>query len=529
MKFVQTKLKNILGASVLLLALTTGCKKDYTELDPLSSLSEVTAFTTAANIELTVNGMYNRAAVGIYEGGAGRGYPFGSANTEQGDMRGEDMINLQSFYLITYQNTYTPTTANNKNHWEQLYGLINQTNVIIQGVTGAVEQAVISSETGDAYIGEALFLRALAHHELLIHFCRPYSDNPGSNLGIPYRTIAYTTPESVAEGMTLDRGTVEAAYQNVLADLDEAENLLPDARTAKDLSISRATKGAAIAIKSRVKLFMQDYPGVIAEATKLGAASTADFSSPIGAYKLEADPTAPFLSFKNNAESIFSIAQSVNANPGVNGAISGMYGPSSLDGRDLIAVSPNLYNAKFWIAADLRKTELTFKQEGGSRPFVYAYKYRKYGDNDDWNPIVRYSEVLLNAAEAYAYTGNNGQALRLLNAVRDRSVGVSNSYGTTVPQGDVKQAIYDERRVEFFAEGKRWGDLHRLAQTPYNTAGIPAKVLPNQLSAAVYDGSTILTPALGAVAYSNFRFVWPMPATEVDSNPTLRAQQNPGY
>lgn len=528
MKPLKLRYRNIIGGSLLLLALTSACKKDFTELDPLASLSETTAFETPENIQLTVNGMYWQAAVGLYEGGAGRGYPFGAASTEQGDMRGEDMVNLQAFFQITYENTYTTTTANNKNHWEQLYALINQCNVIIQGVTGAVENGIIEADIGDAYRGEAVFLRALAHHELLIHFCRPYSDDPTTNMGVPYRTTAFTSTESVNEGLTLDRGNVADAYAHVVADLDEAESLLPASRSESDLHISRATKGAAIALKTRVKLFMEDYAGVISEGAKLGAEGAGGFTSEIGSYALTSDPTGPFLNFKNNSESIFSIAQSVNANPGVNGAISGMFGPSSLQGRDLIAMSPNLYNASFWLANDLRKTELTYKQETGSRPFVYAYKYRKYGDNDDWNPIIRYAEVLLNVAEAFAYQGDEAQSLRLLNAVRDRSVPSDQSYGTRVPD-DLKLAIYNERRIEFFAEGKRWGDLHRLAQTPYNTEGIPAKVLPAQLTNEAYDGTTILKPNQAAVPYSNFRFVWPLPSTEVDANPTLRAQQNPGY
>jgi len=379
------------------------------------------------------------------------------------------------------------------------------------------------------YKGEALFLRALAHHELLVHFSRPYRDNPTTNLGVPYSTIAYTTPESVEEGLKLDRGNVADSYKKVVADLDEAEALLPASYSANDLSISRATKGAAIGLKTRVKLFMQDYAGAIAEGAKLGTdANVGSFKSPLNSYTLAADPTIPFVNFKNNVESIFSIAQSVNSNAGVNGAISGMYGPSTLNGRDLIAMSPNLYNADFWLADDARKTTLTYKQNTGSRPFVFAYKYRNYGINDTWNPILRYSEVLLNVAEAYAYTGNNAQALRLLNAVRDRSVGADHSFGTAAPS-DLKLAIYNERRIEFFAEGKRWGDLHRLAGTPYNTSGIPAKVLPSQLTGDVYDGKTILKPSQAALPYANFRFVWPLPSSEVDANPTLRAQQNPGY
>jgi len=517
----------------LAFVLSMGSCEKFTELDPLGDLGENITFSTPENVELAVNGMYWQAAVGNYNSGSGRGYPFGAASAEQGDMRGEDMVNLQAFYRITYENTYTPTSANNVNHWEQLYALVNRCNVIIEGVDGAASGGVIDAATANAYKGEALFLRALAHHELLVHFCRPYADNPTANLGVPYRKTAVTNVPAVGQGLAQKRGTVAETYAELLKDLDDAENLLPETRDDAGLRISRATKGAAIALKTRVKLHQGDYTGVIAEGAKLGTdASSGDFSSAIGGYKLEADPKTPFLNYTNNAESIFSIAISDKANPGVNGAITNMYGPASLGARDLIAVSPNLYNAPFWLPTDKRKMELTYKQDvpNGDYNFVFAYKYRKFGAAiDDWNPIIRYAEVLLNAAEAYAYNGNDSQALRLLNAVRDRSVDASDSFGGT-PPADLKQAVYNERRIEFFAEGKRWPDIHRLAlDATYGTGGIPGKVLPAQLTSAVYDGSTLLTPSLGAVAYSDRLFVWPIPQSELNANPTLREQQNPGW
>lgn len=524
------KLKNtkIIAVSIVALCISFSSCKKFTELDPLSSLSENTAFSTPANIELAINGMNWQAAVGTYNGDAGRGYPFGGASIEQGDMRGEDMINLQSFFQITYENTYTVSSANNVNHWEQLYALINQCNVIIQGVEGAVNSGVISADIGDPYKGEALFLRALAHHELLIHFSRPYADNPTSNFGVPYRTIAVTSAEGAVDATAEPRGTVAEAYAKLLLDLDLAESILPENRAA-GLKISRPTKGAAIALKTRIKLHQGDYPGVVAEGKKLGTdVTSASFTSAIGGYKLEVDPTVPFTNFTNNAESIYSVAQSTKANGGVNGAITSMYSPSALNGRDLIGVSPILYNASFWLKDDLRRKELTYKQTVGDRPYVYAYKYKKYGDNDDWNPILRYSEVLLNVAEAYAYDGNETQALRLLNAVRDRSVGASNSFGNVKPV-DLKKAIYNERRVEFFAEGKRWADIHRLALSPYGTGGIPAKILQTQLKPEIYDGQTVLVPGQKVVPYAEKDFVWPIPQSELDANPVLRGQQNPGW
>lgn len=525
----------IIGASLLALCLSFNSCKDFTELEPLEELSETVAFNTPENIELAVNGMYWQAAVGRYDPGTGlttgRGYPFGGASIEQGEMRGEDMINLQAFYQITYQNNYTPTSANNVNHWEQLYALVNQCNVIVEGVEGALEAGVIETEAGNAYIGEALFLRALAHHELLIHFARPYAEDP-TKPGVPYRTVAITTAERANENITQGRGTVAEAYEKLLEDLDAAEDLLPATRAN---GIARATKGAAIALKTRVMLHQEDYQGVIAEGAKLGAdATSGDFTSSIGNYTLEASPVDVFVSKRtDNTESIFSIAQSQNSNGGVNGAITSMFSPADLNGRDLIAISPNLYNAGFWLADDIRKTELTFDQtgsEGSDFPYVYTYKYRRYGVNDDWNPIIRYAEVLLNVAEAYAYEGDNSRALRLLNAVRDRSVGTANSFGTTVP-ADLKLAIYNERRIEFLAEGRRWADIHRLALKPaaYGGGGVPAKVRANQLNPDVYGGSIMLPPSQAALPYTDHRFVWPIPQSELNANPTLRAEQNPNY
>lgn len=531
-KYISITIGKAMAVAGILVA--ASCS-DFTELDPLASLSESTAFTTPANVDLAANGVYQAAAVGFYSGGAGRGYPFGAASTQQGEMRGEDMVNLQQFYLITYEATYSPTTANNVNHWEQLYALINQANVLIEGVQRASASGIIGSDVAQVYEAEGRFLRALAHHELLIHFCRPYADGNGSHPGVPYRTKSTTSLAAVQEGLAMGRGTVAECYQQLLEDLDFAEANLPEVNPAS--RIARASRGAAIALKTRIKLHQQDYVGVIAEGAKMGTdAMNGAFSSPVGGYRLEALPETPFRSQSNNVESIFSIANSAVSNGGVNGALANMFGPSALGARDLIATNPNLYNAEFWVDGDLRRENLHYRQETGDYRLVFNTKYNDYGVFGDWNPIIRYAEVLLNVAEAYARQGNTAQALRLLNAVRDRSVPAEASFGDTAP-ADLIQAILNERRIEFTAEGKRWLDIHRLALDPdYGTGGIPAKVLSTQLTGtggglALYDLTTrpYVEPALPAIPYSDFRFVWPIPTSELDSNPTLRGQQNPGW
>ncbi|SFE22500.1 RagB/SusD family nutrient uptake outer membrane protein [Spirosoma endophyticum] len=524
----QVATGTLLGA----LLLVSSCK-NFTELNPLASLSETTAFTSPNSIELVANGVYQAAAVGLYNGAAGRGYPFGAASIEQGEMRGEDMVNLQAFYDITYRATYNTTSANNVNLWEQLYALINQTNVLIDGVSKAGTSGIITPVVAIQYEAEGRFLRALSHHELLIHFSRPFADGAGSKPGVPYREKAITSTTSVQEGLAQDRGTVAQTYAKILADLDFAETNLPATRsgTGSANGIARATSGAAIALKTRIKLHMQDWAGVVTEGAKLGtAATTGTFTSPIGSYKLEASPETPFTSYQANTESIFSIANSATSNGGTNGALPGMLGPVSLGGRDLVATSPNLYNAPFWVTGDTRRTLLQVKQSTGSYPFYFNYKYRQYTTRADWAPILRYPEVLLNVAEAYARQNTTAQAFLLLNAVRNRSVPAAERFATAPT--DLIQAILNERRIEFAGEGRRWPDIHRLSlDTKYSTNGIPAKVDVSQIKATSYDltARPMLAPIIAAIPYNDYRFLWPIPTSEISINPTLRAQQNPNY
>ncbi|MCJ8211803.1 RagB/SusD family nutrient uptake outer membrane protein [Mucilaginibacter sp. RS28] len=526
------------------------CKK-FTELQPLSSLSTTTAFSTTANVELAANGMYNTAAVGTYNGGGGRGYAFGAASIEQGEMRGEDMINIASFYQITYQATYDASTgsANNYNMWINLYSLINQCNTFIAGVRQAASSGVLTAANASAYEGEARFLRALAHHELLIQFCRPYLDGNGSQMGVPYRTIAINSQAAVQDALQLDRGTVAQDYTKILEDLDYAENNLPSAQ-----KITRATKGAAIALKTRIKLHMGDWAGVITEGAKLGTSGTAPFTSPVGNYKLTASPDGPFYTgvsslsgnYANNTESVFSVAQSSLANGSVNGALPNMFGPASIiingvtssqGGRNLVCTSPNLYNASFWVTGDLRRSLLQIQQGTTNAKYFFNWKYRDVTTQSDYAPIIRYAEVLLNVAEAYARTNNTTQALALLNAVRNRAVvNVADQYtvASFATSKAMTQAILNERRIEFAGEGRRWADIHRLAKdADFTTGGIPAKILIAQVKG---DGSSydvvnrpVITPSFAAIPYSDYRFIWPIPAPELTANPTLAKQQNPNY
>ena len=108
---------------------------------------------------------------------------------------------------------------------------------------------------------------------------------------------------------------------------------------------------------------------------------------------------------------------------------------------------------------------------------------------------MRYSEVLLNLAEALARRNGAGdmvKSIALLNAVRQRS----DASVTLAPatQAALITAILLERRIEFLGEGLRNNDLMRLLQTIPSKGAVPAKAPTDQ------------------------GYIWPISATEMSLN-----------
>lgn len=536
------KNRQLFFAAFIFGLLTLSCKK-VLDVAPYTVFSDLTAFDTPTRIESAMNGVYDAAQSGFYAGNTSRGYPFGAASIEQGEMRGEDLNNDQAFYQGTYESTQNSTSANQRYMFENLYALINTANVAIAGVTGAVAKNVIPQALGNQYIGEARFLRALAHHELVINYARPYADGNGSQTGIIYRDVAINSDASVAEASSQTRTTVADNYTKILADLDFAEaNLAPGTLTTSTGAVIpktfRATKAAAIALKMRVKMHMQDWAGVITEGNKIVGAG---FTSPIGGWKLMPNPGDPFVLPGNTDENIFSIRNDANDNPGANGSLARMLTSPATSGRGLVKVSPIIYNLPAWRCDDKRRNLLALYTPA-SAPATASYFTTKYKDavnQTDPAPIIRYAEVLLTLAEAEARTaaGVSTRAVDLLNAVRNRALVDPATQQYTVAgfatKTDLLKAILNERRIEFLAEGKRWGDIHRLVTDPVlGTGGIPAKIGNGAIRLTQYSCAAGSAPyasalTLGAIPYSDYRFIWPIPLSETQTNPNYA--QNPNY
>jgi len=527
--------------SILLVSvgvLIAGCTDQAIDLSPKSTISYDVAFETAALCELAIVGCFDAAQSGYYPGNnQRRGYPFGAASVQQGDMKGEDMLNVAAFFAVTYNADYGISSPNGKAHWECTYQMINKINIVIEGLATALENGAITQDFYNDGVAQLRFLRALGFHEMLIYFAMPYAATAdASHMGIPVSIVPINTIEKVEEAQLAGRATVKATYDQILADLEFAEaNMV--ANRASGLNISRGTKGAVIALKARIYQHLGQWSNVITESSKI-VSNSAPFTSPIGGFQLTASPEGPFANNSGNTESMFSIENSPLDNCTVNGSLSQMYSGSV---RQLVCVSPIIFNASFWLADDLRRTQLLESTPNG---IWWSYKYRAGAVMDDWTPVLRYAEVLLNYAEAEARTnGVTSKAVELLNAVRNRAVTDASKQFTTASFANTEAlvtAILNERRIEFLGEGRRWPDIHRLTyddtysvKSPDGTAGVPSKI---QYSVAIADtyqaASGVVDPErllISGFSYSDRRYIFPIPDSETTSNPTLAAQQNPGW
>jgi hypothetical protein len=527
---MMTMMKKITLLMIIAGALYVTSCKNITDITPTDALGSASIFSDSTNIDLAIVGMYNSVQSQIFGyngGGDPRGYPFGAAHIEQAEMHGgEDLVNTQGFFTIVYVNNQTNSSPNCVNLWAGLFEVVNVANTNIAGLTTTT---AVSKTTANAYIAECRFLRAMAMHDLLVFFARPYADNPTTNLGVPYRD--FPSQNDVDKAIAVPRATVADCYTQIIADLDFAEANLPTTRGAQ-LMVTRATSGAAIALKTRVYQHMGDWASVATESAKLVTSPTANLpSSPIGGYHLNADPYAAFSDNVGSGESILSVEWSANDQGSVNGGLGSAFLPNAYGGRGLIGVSPNLYNKTFWTAGDSRRNTFVIQDVG----FTNKYYIGKYNDpvtNTDYTPLIRYSEVLLNYAEALARTTPlDANAQGLLNAVRNRAGNTPVVYAN----GDsLIQAILNERRIEFIGEGKRWPDIHRLSMdpkfSPVPGGGIPVKLAFADYTPASYvaaSGLSVAGTAAPALPYSDHRFLYPVSNVEIANNPNIA--QNPGY
>jgi len=462
-----------------LLAVSTSvfvaCNKERLNGLPKDTTVAETALTTPARIVAGVNGLYATIRSGTFYGGRFQVY---------NDIRGED-FQIETSNLVTGADVYSLNIANSATAvvglWSQAYLAINRVNVFLDGMTTTGTATIGNPAVSNAYIGEARFVRALCYYSLLQLYAKPYIDNNGANPGVPLRLTPNTSPGNY----DLARASVAQVYDQIIADLNFAETAVPVGAYATvgtvpgaTITTTRAHRNTVLALKTRVFLTMQRYNDVITEANKMVSAA-APFNASSGvANALQPDLKTVFTNY-TTTESVLSMpfVASVENPGGQNQLGFYWYQNASTPGLGEYAVSsqPNgiLANPQ-WGAADKRRTDLLFVRNNKS----WVSKFPTGGQYQDYAPVIRWAEVLLNLAEARARVASataapDAQALALLNAVHRRS----DATVTLAPATNAAliDQILTERRIEFIGEGLRNIDIMRLRQTIPAKASAPSK------------------------------------------------------
>ncbi|MDE6545500.1 MAG: RagB/SusD family nutrient uptake outer membrane protein [Paramuribaculum sp.] len=123
--------------------------------------------------------------------------------------------------------------------WKGIAQASNIIKMFEEGQSAKIDQAM----------GECYYIRGMLYFYFVRAYGRPYYQAPDRNLGVP---IVNGTPDDVMGDLFLDdRMTVKETYEQIISDLQKAEQLMNE-----DKGASRASVGAAQALLSRVYLYM---------------------------------------------------------------------------------------------------------------------------------------------------------------------------------------------------------------------------------------------------------------------------------
>lgn len=191
----------------------------------------------------------------------------------------------------------TPNNGRLSTFWDSGYKAIAQASNIIKLIPQGKNAAL------DSKLGECYYVRGMMYFYLVRAYGRPYYQSPETNLGVP---IVNGTPDDVINANLPDRATVKATYEQVIADLKKAEEMITANKGA-----SFASKEAAQAMLSRVYLYMS---GTYENPNQAFAQLAVDYANKVitGSSKYSLLPRDQFMKYntftpENNKETIFAI------------------------------------------------------------------------------------------------------------------------------------------------------------------------------------------------------------------------------
>lgn len=387
-----------------------------------------------------------------------------------------DFVGTFTDYKDLSNKNQTKETAIAATIWENSYLIIENMNTVLDKIS------LVDKDAQDEVAAEAKFIRGVAYFELVNFFSKPYSaGNTSSAAGVPLilePTYIYDPAKNKPS-----RASVEDVYKQVIADLTDAENGLPE--SAEN---ARATTYSAQAFLARVYLNMGDYAN---------AATMANNVIRSGSFTLTSTYNQAFNNPSNSTEDIFGIQNTAQSNAGTtdNGIVT-FYryaydaNGTNAGGRGDAQADPNYFNY-FDDINDFRRNYFSQGYSISGIGGIYALKWLTFYRVV---PVVRLAEMYLTRGEANLLKSGSPVGgvtpTEDINKIRERS----NAHDLLNAKA---QDFVDERFRELGFEGDRLWTLKRLKLN------------------------------VGTYAYDDPKLVLPIPQREIDVNGNLT--QNEGY
>jgi hypothetical protein len=450
--------------------LLSSCKKFVEVAPPKTQIIGSAVFSNDATA--------TSAMVGIYSKLMSNSSSFINTQiTRLGGLSSDELVNFSTSVndATVFQNALDPGNSNVLILWRDTYGYIYQANAVIEGL---INSTGVTSGTKNQLTGEAKFIRALCHFYLVNFF----------------GDVPYITTTDYRANTTVSRTPKAQVYQQIIADLKDAQSLLNDAYVKSDNTVYtisaeriRPNKWAATSLLARVYLYVGDWMNAETQASAIINNSTV--------YNLTGDLNSVFL--KNSNEAIWQLMPvTTGINTPEGSAFILATAPTST------AISDQLLNS--FEAGDNRKSKWINSISVGTQTYYYPYKYKvKTGALvTEYYMVFRLAEQILIRSEARARQNNILGAISDLNLIRLRA-GLSGSINT-LTQAQTLTAIDQERRVELFLElGNRWLDLKRTN-----------------------NADAILGP-LKSPNWQSTDVLYPIPLAQLQNDPNMT--QNAGY
>jgi len=497
-------MKNIAKLFLIALSATVMAScADYLDTKQYSALSTDEAITD-------YDGAYS-ALIGMYDGLQGdatRNTYYAARMIYYGDVRGDDMQASKAAnrtspcYEMRYTADNAPVVA-----WDLPYTVNRLANSLIKALDEDKVTDASEEEIGDLR-SQALVARALVHFDMVRVYANPYTMDNGASLGIPIVT------EPLEHGATPARNTVAEVYAQVIKDLNEAIN---SGFLTEDPTLGFFNVWAAKALLCRVYL----YKGANQEALSLAQDIIAN--SPYTLWTNAAYGSV--WSKEGTSEVIFEIINYDNTDWGDREGIGYLMSEDGYQDMivtqafsDLLNEDPNDVRQTIVQASHLAANVRVYGTDK-----VWCNKFRgKTGDQIPIAniPILRLSEVYLNGAEAAVKLGGGANMQTAADYVKAIATRANPATAESITSANITlDRVLKERRKELVGEGHRFFDAMRnnLTITRYtDEANMGRHYILTESKSKQFDRTY-------------FRAILPIPVAEVNANPALKAQQNPGY